>query len=80
MQFKVYSKENCPFCQRAVSRLTMANLSFEQLKLNEDFTREELFEKFPNAKTFPQIEYTDASGTVYVGGYTELDVLLNEGL
>ena len=37
--------------------------------LDEDFTREELFEKFPTARTFPQIT---AHGE-YIGGYTEFE-------
>ena len=37
--------------------------------LDEDFTREELYEKFPTARTFPQIT---AHGE-YLGGYTELE-------
>ena len=35
--------------------------------LDEDFTREELFEKFPSARTFPQIT---VNGEL-IGGYTE---------
>ena len=42
--------------------------------LDEDFTREELFEKFPNARTFPQI----TSNGEYVGGFTEFEIW-NEG-
>ena len=37
--------------------------------IDEDFTREELFEKFPTARTFPQIT---AHGE-YIGGYTEFE-------
>lgn len=79
MKFTVYSKDNCQFCQQSVRLLEKSGLPFEQLKLNEDFTREELLEKFPDARTFPQIEYTDASGTFHVGGYTQLAVLIAKG-
>ena len=37
--------------------------------LDEDFTREELFERFPTARTFPQIT---AHGE-YIGGFTEFE-------
>ena len=36
--------------------------------LDEDFTREELFEQFPTARTFPQIRIDGDS----IGGYNEL--------
>ena len=38
-------------------------------KLNEDFSREELFEKFPTARTFPQIAI-DGKG---IGGWVEFE-------
>jgi glutaredoxin 3 len=41
--------------------------------LDEDFTREELFEKFPTARTFPQIVVDGES----IGGFTELKELVN---
>lgn len=70
--FTVYSKDNCPFCVRAISLLTLKGLDFEVLKLNEDFTREELLEKFPNARSFPQI----TNEGDHVGGYDDLYKLL----
>jgi glutaredoxin len=36
--------------------------------LDEDFTREELFEQFPTARTFPQVRI---NGTA-IGGYDNL--------
>ena len=36
--------------------------------LDKDYTREEFFSKFPNAKTFPQIIIDNK----HVGGYYEL--------
>ena len=42
--------------------------------LDEDFTREELFEKFPTARTFPQITIDDES----IGGYTEFEAYIRE--
>ena len=38
-------------------------------KLDEDFTREQMFEKFPSARTFPQITINGE----LVGGYTEFE-------
>ena len=37
--------------------------------LEQDYTREDFFSKFPNAKTFPQIIINNK----HVGGYHELE-------
>ena len=37
--------------------------------LDEDFTREELFEIFPGARTFPQIKIDGEN----IGGYQQLE-------
>jgi len=39
-----------------------------------DFTREEFFLQFPNARTFPQIIIDDE----HVGGYTDLEKWLEK--
>ena len=44
--------------------------------IGEDFTREEVLELFPGARTFPQIKIDD----VNIGGYTELEKWSNEKL
>ena len=41
--------------------------------LDADYTAEELFEKVPNAKTFPQI-FIDGKS---IGGYQQLEEQLN---
>ena len=40
--------------------------SYDKYMLDEDFTREELLEKFPNARTFPQIVIDGEN----IGGYS----------
>ena len=42
--------------------------------LDKDFTREEFFKKFPNAKTFPQIIINQE----HIGGYFELNKWLDQ--
>jgi len=49
-------------------------LDFKKYMLDVDFTREELFQKFPSARTFPQITI---DGTL-VGGYTEFSAKILE--
>ena len=41
--------------------------TYDKYMLNEDFNREQLLEKFPYAKTFPQITIDG----IHIGGYTE---------
>ena len=53
MEAEIYSKTNCGYCDRAKLRLAKYNPKIYML--DTDYTREDFFEKFPNAKTFPQI-------------------------
>ena len=66
MKAEIYSKTACPFCEKAKFRLSKYNPTI--FMLDKDYTREEFFSKFPNAKTFPQIIIDDK----HVGGYYEL--------
>ena len=53
MEAEIYSKTNCGYCDRA--KLRLAKFNPKIYMLDTDYTREDFFEKFPNAKTFPQI-------------------------
>ena len=73
MYIEIWSKTNCPYCDMA-ERIAQqfvqeSDNNYVKWMLDEDFTREELFEKFPSARTFPQIT---AHGE-YLGGYTEFE-------
>ena len=67
MKVDIYSKTNCIFCEKAKIRLNKHNPKIHML--DQDYTREEFFKKFPNAKTFPQIIIENK----HVGGYHELE-------
>tara|TARA_B100000287_G_C20633704_1_gene780833 strand:+ start:104 stop:397 length:294 start_codon:yes stop_codon:yes gene_type:complete len=67
----IYGKPRCPFCDRAKALCEQKGLDYEYKMLDADYTAEELFEKVPNAKTFPQIFVDEKS----IGGYTELEKL-----
>jgi len=65
----VWTKNGCPYCDMAKSLLKSSGIAFEERNIQEEeWTREQLLEAVPNAKTVPQIFM---HGT-YVGGYTEL--------
>ena len=69
MKIEIYSKPACPFCTRAKQLCEMKGYEYTYLMLDEDFTREELFERFPGARTFPQIKVHGEN----IGGFTELE-------
>lgn len=65
---EIYGKDNCPYCDRAIALVKKIKAEFVYKKLDTDFTREQLIEQFPNAKTFPQIRINGEA----IGGYDEL--------
>tara|TARA_Y100000590_G_scaffold408005_1_gene498769 strand:- start:778 stop:1017 length:240 start_codon:yes stop_codon:yes gene_type:complete len=67
MKAEIYSKTRCTFCDKAKIRLS--KYSPKILMLDQDYTREDFFLKFPNAKTFPQIIIDNK----HIGGYHELE-------
>ena len=71
MKIEIYSKTNCMYCDKAVHIAQQiiqetSEHSYDKYMLDEDFTREELLEKFPNARTFPQIVIDGEN----IGGYS----------
>tara|TARA_X000001036_G_C20472384_1_gene722146 strand:+ start:505 stop:753 length:249 start_codon:yes stop_codon:yes gene_type:complete len=76
MKIEIYSKPACPFCDKAVflaqQVVQESSHTYNKYMLDEDFTREELFEKFPTARTFPQITIDGES----IGGYTDFETYI----
>jgi glutaredoxin 3 len=68
MKATVWSKDACPFCDQAKNLLKMKGIEFEERNINHDWTKEQLLEAVPTARTLPQIFLDDN----YVGGFTEL--------
>jgi len=71
MKVIIYSKNNCGYCDKA--KIILQKYDPKIHMLNQDYTREEFFTKFPNAKTFPQIIINNE----HVGGYHELEKWLS---
>ena len=72
MDIEIYSKTNCVFCEKA--KITLQKHNPKILMLNKDFSRDDFFKKFPNAKTFPQIIINNKN----IGGYSELKKWLDQ--
>jgi len=64
----IYGKESCAYCTMAKTLCEQKGVEYEYLMLNEDYTPPQFFEKFPSARTFPQIVVEDKN----IGGYNEL--------
>jgi glutaredoxin len=68
MKAVVWSKEQCLFCDQAKALLKMKGIEFEERKIGDGYTREDLLEAVPTARTVPQIFLDDE----LIGGFTEL--------
>ena len=68
MKAVVWSKDHCPFCEQAKSLLKLKGIEFEEKKIGHGYTREQLLEAVPNARTVPQIFLDDQ----LIGGFQEL--------
>ena len=66
---EIWSKPNCIFCDKAEALCKLKGLEYKKYMLDVDFSREELVEKFPSARTFPQITIDGE----LIGGYTEFE-------
>ena len=68
MKAIVWSKDNCAFCDQAKALLEQRNIAYEERKIGYGYTREDLLEAVPTARTVPQIFVNNN----HVGGFTEL--------
>ena len=68
MKAVVWSKNQCPFCVQAKALLESKGIEFEERNVSNSWTKEQLLEAVPTARTLPQIFLDDN----YIGGFTEL--------
>jgi glutaredoxin 3 len=68
MNAVVWSKYHCPQCDQAKALLSQKGIKFEERKIGDGYTKEELLEAVPTARAVPQIFINDE----YVGSLTEL--------
>ena len=74
MKAIVWSKYQCTFCDQAKALLESKGIPFEERKIGDGFTKEELLEAVPTARAVPQIFLDDE----YIGGFNELRKKLND--
>lgn len=63
-KFYVYSKTDCVLCDQIRQVFKLKNIEFEEMKLGEDYTIEEIKNRFGTGVTFPQIFH----GEDHIGG------------
>jgi glutaredoxin 3 len=74
MKAVVWSKYQCPYCDQAKALLTQKGYTIEERKIGDGWTKEDLLEAVPTARTVPQIFL----GEELIGGFTELKKKLTE--
>lgn len=68
MSALIYSKKQCPFCDRAKLLLNLKGQEYTETIIGEDILREDFMELFPDVKTVPLI-FIDGKK---IGGYEQL--------
>ncbi len=68
MKAIVWSKYNCPYCEQAKALLNQRKIDFEERKIGDGWSKEDLLESVPNARTVPQIFINNK----LVGGFDDL--------
>jgi glutaredoxin len=74
MKAVVWSKYQCPYCDQAKALLKQKGIEFEERKIGDGWTKEDLLEAVPTARTVPQI----LLGEELIGGFTELKKYLEK--
>ena len=74
MKAVIWSKYNCPYCDKAKNLLQLKEIAYEERKIGDGYTREDLLEAVPGARTVPQV-FLDGQ---LVGGYTDLEAFFHK--
>jgi glutaredoxin 3 len=74
MKATIWSKYHCPYCDQAKALLQQKGYEIEERKIGDGYTKEELLEAVPTARTVPQIFL----GEEYVGGFDQLKIKLQK--
>lgn len=70
----IYGKPGCGYCEAAKALCEQRGYVYEYKTLDVDYTREQLLETFPLAKTVPQIVVNGLK----VGGFTDFTKYIEE--
>ena len=73
-QVTIFSKKNCSYCTKAKALLEQLSIPYIEYVYEDDYTKEQLQELVPGAKSVPQI----FNGKHHVGGFNELELYLKK--
>jgi glutaredoxin len=68
MKAVVWSQPHCAYCTQAKSLLESRGIEYEERMITQGYTKQDLIEAVPTARTVPQI-FLDGE---YIGGFREL--------
>ena len=71
---EIYGKPMCPFCDKAKALCETRGYKYTYKSLGTDYTKEELLENFPGARTVPQIVVNGEK----VGGFDSFTKYIEE--
>jgi glutaredoxin 3 len=74
MKVVIWSKFQCTYCEQAKALLNAKGIEFEERRVGDGYTREQLLEAVPTARTVPQI-FLDGK---HIGGFNELKDILHD--
>lgn len=75
MEAIIWTKDGCGYCVRAKALLEQKNIPYVERKIGAGWTREQLLESVPSARTVPQI-FIDG---LLIGGHDELKAKIDGG-
>ena len=76
MKVIIWSKYNCQHCDQAKALLEQQGIEFEERKIGDGWSKEELLESAPNARSVPQIVINNQ----LIGGFKELQKYFEEAV
>lgn len=74
MNFTIYSKQGCPYCDKLKNVLELTKQKYVTYTLDENFSREEFYAEFGEGSTFPQVVCNDKK----IGGSVDTIKFLKE--
>jgi|TARA_B100002019_G_scaffold250915_1_gene231040 glutaredoxin len=74
MNYTIYSRDGCPYCQKIVTVMQHYDFKFVEYKLGRDFDRSGFYSQFGEGATFPQV----VEGGKNLGGCVETVQYLRE--
>lgn len=71
----IYTKDICPYCNKAKALLQRKNVQYQEIKIINDEIKEEMIKKSNGRMTVPQIFIND----IHIGGCDDLYAMEAEG-